>query len=335
MAVHTELEPTAIQRILDEFGFDCINSVEPAIQGTENSNFFVDATGRRGAARLVLTLFESNLANSAFLLRLLDELNASGLPVPAPCRTESGDRMVQYLGRDAMLVERFSGSHPTTPTPAQCRHIGAFLARMHLAAQPLAGAANLHPRNSQWLRQQIAELAPLLGSEARFTLEAASKQVLEFLSRTDVQALAQGVVHGDLFRDNALFDGDTLVAVIDFHHASRALLAFDIAVALIDWTVDAEGKRNEANRESLLQGYEHIRPLGTLERTSLASLCDYAALCFWLSRLSQVRRLAGWGHTHLPQWRLERVLVGGQAKDPRWFEYFLGTRFRAGVRETR
>lgn len=320
MAVHTELAPATIGRLLAPYGFSRVHGIEHATQGIENSNFFVRARCAKGDAELVVTLFESELPGDGFVLRLLDQLAANGLSVPVPYRTDSGDKITLCDGRAAMVVNRFPGKHPNSPTAEQCRQIGAFLGRMHLAAEPLLEMAIAHPRDAEWLRTNAEDVAPLLGAQARLRLDEALDFVLAFLSRADVRALAQGVVHGDLFRDNALFEEEQLIAVIDFHHASRTMLAFDLAVALNDWAVDAQGATDQERRSALLQGYERIRPLSIAELTYLDGLRLYTALCFWLSRLVQVKRIAAWGHTHLPPWRLDRVLATGQAKDPRWFE---------------
>ncbi len=316
-----------MERLLSEYGFNHVNQIEHATQGIENSNFFVEATSATGKTRLVVTLFESELASDRFVLRLLDQLATNGLPVPVPYRTKDGDPITSCQGRNTMVVKRFPGMHPKVPTAEQCRQIGAFLGRMHLVAKPLSDSATPHPRGAGWLRARAQEVAGLLSSQARLMLDEALATILALLSRADVRMLAQGVVHGDLFRDNALFEDEQLAAVIDFHHASRTMLAFDLAVALNDWAVDSQGETDPARRSALIGGYEQVRRLSLAEHTYLDALCLYAALCFWLSRLSQVKRVAKWGHTHLPPWRLDRVLATGQAKDPRWFEQLVGVHF--------
>lgn len=323
MAVHTELAPATLERLLSQYGFSPVRRVEHATQGIENSNFFVAADSEQGAVELVVTLFESELPGDGFVLRLLEALANNGLPVPVPFRTKSGEEISLCEDRAAMVVQRFRGSHPRSTTVEQCRQIGAFLGRMHLAAQPLVRTATAHPRDADWLRRTARDLAPMLGAQAKRLLDEASAFVLAFLSRSDVRSLPRGVVHGDLFCDNALFEGDQLIAVIDFHHASKTMLTFDLAVALNDWAVDTQGVTEQDRQSALIEGYEGFRPLSFAEHAYLDGLRVYAALCFWLSRLAQVKRIAGWGHTHLPPWRLDRALSTGRAKDPRWFERLL------------
>ena len=309
-----------MERLVSEFGFRRVCRIEHITQGIENSNFFVEASSGKGPAELVVTLFESEPQGDGFLIRLLEHLALQGLPVPMPYRNQKGDAIIECDGRAAMVVKRFPGQHPTKPTPAQCQKIGAFLGSLHVAAAPLAEAAPAHPRDLKWLRTRTDETSPLLDAKARQLLLKTLDWVSGLLSRKDVQCLPVGVVHGDLFHDNALFEGDRLTAVVDFHHASRTALLFDLAVALNDWSIDAEGIQVPELEQALVQGYEQARGLSVAERTYLGDFRLYASLCFWLSRLAQLKQRAGLEDNYLPQWRLDRLVATGVGKDPRWFE---------------
>ena len=331
MAVHTEVGVGALGRLLVDYGFDRVVSVEPANHGIENSNYFVDASSATGTESLVVTLFESALPGDGFLFSLLDHLTDTGLTVPVPLTTRSGARMTALQGRPVCVVNRFPGKHPRVASTKQCGEIGRFLARMHLAAKPLVGEASPHPRDTSWLQEKASEVGPLLDASTRHLLDKALHMVVALLERSDVQALPTGIVHGDLFRDNALFETDQLVAVIDFHHASKALLAFDLAVALNDWAVNAEGSMRHAARDALIDGYGEVRGLTLAETVYLDALRLHAALCFWLSRLLQVKHIAAWRDTYLPAWRLDRVLATGNAKDPRWFQRLVEIQIDGGT----
>ena len=43
------------------------------------------------------------------------------------------------------------------------------------------------------------------------------------------------MIHGDLFRDNVLWDGDRISAILDFEQASGGSLVYDLAVCINDW----------------------------------------------------------------------------------------------------
>lgn len=323
MAVHTELDQDSIERLVAQFGFDGVENFEHATRGIENSNFFVQAASPKGTVELVVTLFESEPPEERFLVQLLEHLDRQGLRVPVPYRSEAGDAIVECGGRAAMLVKRFPGAHPDKPSVAECRQIGSFLARMHIAASPFCESANAHPRNSRWLQENAAQVSCLLDGKARVRLQEALDYVTALLARTDVLSLPVGVVHGDLFHDNALFEKGELCAVIDFHHAARHTLVFDLAVSLNDWAVDSEGQVVPELEQALMDGYQAVRRLSVAEDVYLAAFRVYAALSFWLSRLLQVKQLSGEVDGYLPEWRLDRLLASGRVKDPRWFEHLL------------
>ena len=98
--------------------------------------------------------------------------------------------------------------------------------------------------------------------------------------------LPRGPVHGDLFRDNALFEGDRLTGVVDFNYACDEAWLFDLAVTANDWCSDEDGALERTRVEALLTAYHGQRPLAPIERGAWPVLLRQAALRFWLSRLA-------------------------------------------------
>ena len=79
-----------------------------------------------------------------------------------------------------------------------------------------------------------------------------------------VIAAAQGLMHGDLFRDNVLFQDGQITGLIDFDHTARGPLLFDLAVVALDWVYLAGG--GDAELAALANGYATVRPLEEGER---------------------------------------------------------------------
>ena len=98
-------------------------------------------------------------------------------------------------------------------------------------------------------------------------------------------ALPHGVIHGDLFRDNALFVGHRLTGVLDFYFACDDMLAYDIAICLNAWCFETDMSFNVTNARALLTGYRSVRPLDSAEIDALPLLARGAALRFLLTRL--------------------------------------------------
>ncbi len=127
------------------------------------------------------------------------------------------------------------------------------------------------------------------------------------------RALPRGAIHGDLFRDNVMFEGHRLAGVFDFYFACVDCLLYDIAVALNDWCVDLDtGRLDEDRAHAFVDAYRAIRPLAAAELRLLPALMRAAAFRFWLSRVWDV---------HLP-----RDAVVLTAHDPAHFERILRER---------
>jgi len=122
-------------------------------------------------------------------------------------------------------------------------------------------------------------------------------------------ALPQGLIHGDLFRDNVLFEGKRLTGLIDFDHTARGPLLFDLAVVALDWVYLAGGSTDALT--ALAKGYEESRPLTSAEEAAWPKALALAALRFALARLAIPKKdpapllalLEGWAERP-PAWPL-------------------------------
>ena len=111
---------------------------------------------------------------------------------------------------------------------------------------------------------------------------------LAFQSGQDYARLPRGVIHGDLFRDNVLWDeSGRLSGVLDFYFAGEDCLLFDLAVVANDWCF------NHATLRALLAGYAARRPLLEAEIEAWPAIRRAAALRFWLLRLDAKHRPLG------------------------------------------
>jgi homoserine kinase type II len=103
-------------------------------------------------------------------------------------------------------------------------------------------------------------------------------------------SLPRGVIHGDLFRDNVLMDGERVGGLIDFYFACNDAFVYDLAITINDWCMAVEGpstsSRLDAERaQSMLKAYQTVRPLTPAEVNIWPLALRVAALRFWISRL--------------------------------------------------
>jgi homoserine kinase type II len=134
---------------------------------------------------------------------------------------------------------------------------------------------------------------------------------LRFLTGFGKVRMPRGAIHGDLFRDNVLFDGSRVSGIIDFGFAATDFLAYDLAITVNDWCIDQSGTGALVPGlvTALVGAYDAMRPLTADERAQWPALLRAAALRFWLSRLYDLHlpRPGELVHAHDPA-HFERIL---------------------------
>lgn len=283
------LTTSELQEFANEFQIGDIVEQSLAADGIENHNYFLRTETDGRPRNFVLTIVRTPSYAPELLAPLLDACAADGLPVAPPIATSDGARHLDHDGTRVMVAARLPGQHVVNPTLGQCKAIGRFMARLHIAGASLRHAAPLHPRGVEWIESQGDFVAPYLPYVEQKLLSDASTLVISALDRKDVQSLPDGVIHGDLFRDNALFSARGITGVLDFHHASRGALLFDIAVAINDWASDIGGVIDPERAQGIVAAYHGVRPLEDTEIWFFPTFCIYAGLAFWLSRLVKAR----------------------------------------------
>ncbi|MGR8947036.1 MAG: homoserine kinase [Gammaproteobacteria bacterium] len=283
MSVYTSLEAGDIQSLLDEYGQGRLLDFRGIEAGIENTNYFVTSEIRNSQRlEFVLTLFETTSSdNLDGYFDLMTHLANSGLPAAVPFKNESGNYLSCAHGKPAALIERLPGSSAITPNQTQCAEVGQFLAKMHTTVS--TGCIRLtNSRGGAWRLDTIDKLASQISAEQHaFLLECHSAAAL-----FEQANLPAGVIHGDLFHDNALYVGDELTGVIDFYYAHRAPYIYDLAVCIADWCFVQNGCAMENdNAEAILHGYQRRRPLIAKERELWPAALALAGLRFYLSRL--------------------------------------------------
>ena len=285
MAALTSLDQAELAEWLPQYGVGELSDFQRISTGIENSNYFVSTTDTRQVHQLVVTILEQNYPSRDLLVPLASTLQQAGLPVPKILPTKGGQSVVTLAGKPAILSTRLPGAHPVNPTSGQCAAVGRFLARFHIAGQGARNHANLFVRDLDWLQNNAEQVASYLPFADQALLTRSLGYLKSLLTRKDLAALPTGVVHGDLFRDNVLFNERGLSGVLDFHHAGEYFLLFDIAVAVNDWCTDSSGTLDTERCVPLLQAYHAERALTTDELWFLPLFMIYSATAFWLSRL--------------------------------------------------
>ncbi|TNF86650.1 MAG: homoserine kinase [Gammaproteobacteria bacterium] len=247
----------------------CAYRVRTRRAGKDQDYLFLRVDGRR---------FEAEIA-------ALAACDRAGLPVANAIPNLEGQPVDTLNGETVILTRRMPGRHVYNPTVRQVEALGRFLARFHEAGGNL-GPLPAFAWGENWLVEASAALEGRLSYPSTRLLEATVQQVVSMLDREDVARLPTGAVHGDMCRDNVLFNEHGLSGVSGFGQVASGFLVYDLAVAANDWCNDANGMLDPDRTLGFLRAYQKLRPLVRGELWFFSGFTLYAALTSWLKRLA-------------------------------------------------
>ena len=284
MSVFTPVSESDAHALLDHYTLGDLEGLEGIAQGVENTNYFLTTT----TGGYVLTLFEHiPRADLPFYVNLMAHLAANEVPCPVPMARDDGQLLSTVNGKPAVIISRLAGAPVTKPGPHECREAGRLLARVHAAAVSYdAGLANW--RGREWREAFAAQVAPKLSADENRLIRTEN----DFQAMYHENLLPQGIIHGDYFHDNVLWDDEGAPGVIDFYFACDDVLLYDVAIAVNDWCSNPDATLDAERVHAFLEGYRHERPLEDTELQLWPVMLRRAALRTWLGRL---------GYNHFPR----------------------------------
>mgnify|MGYP000365382072 CR=1 FL=1 len=286
MSVYTVVEENQLVAFLEDYDVGTLDSFEGISAGIENTNYFVNTIKHGQLEQFVLTIFEHHtIEELPYFLNIMAFMAEHNIPTAHPMPTNSNGYLKELCGKPAALVERLVGKTVDDPSVIQCGVMGGQLARFHMAGQSYQ-EVRANDRDIDWMQTTFAEIKSHLSEEECQIIESE----FEFQSQTDWAHLPKGVIHADLFCDNAMFNGDTLTGIIDLYYACNAPMLYDLAVMVNDWcrihaANPAEIEFDQARVDAMLSAYQTQRSLTDTEQAAWPAALRLAALRFFLSRL--------------------------------------------------
>ncbi len=291
MSVFTPVTFDEAKAFLEPFDLGALTGLTGIAAGVENTNFFAStATGE-----YVLTLFETLPPDVVdYCLRLKNHLYQRGINCPRPLarRTNSqapAQRVASQLsftgmlhGKQAAVVSRLAGGVIFSPSLANCHAVGAALARLHMAAKDFDYLENW--RGRKWREEFFAAVAPKLSAAENQLIASENSYQASLDDEGKTAAIPQTVIHGDLFRDNVLWNGEQ-AQIIDFYFAATDAMAYDLAITINDFCTTAKAEMDQDRMNAMLHGYDSARPLTAEEKKLFPALLRRAALRSYLGRL--------------------------------------------------
>ncbi len=303
MAVYTPLSLTQAEQLLAPYALDPIIQHSGISDGIENTNYLT-STLNNG---YILTIFEHYTAPQLdYFFQLLEYLSKQGIPVPQRIKPAlQPHSLPTWHDKPIALFQQLAGNSIQHSSAQHCTQIGQALAQLHIAGKNFTLM-----RKNPWTLTQIVNISHTLVDFLTPQEHALLKDELSFQQKITNNDLPQGLIHADLFRDNALFVEDQLSGIVDFYEACHAPFLFDIAISVNDWCIGDDQYIDAQKTRAFLHAYEGIRPLTDNEKQQYSTMLRLAALRFWLSRLRYQHSNQQAGKDH------ELITHSDQNKDP-------------------
>jgi len=224
--------------------FEC-QTISSSTNGVSDSVYFLDD-------EYILKIFESKdslaVNEEIKLLSICD-----GLKVPKLIK-----KGFFIHDKPALIYKKCDGKSLEKATKNNLEEIGKFLQTFH-----------------QKTAQKKSQNSDIFAKDAlsRLIEIANHKPFFELFSTIDIVFQNDGIIHGDLFLDNATFLNDKLSCVFDFSEACNGDFYFDLAVVALSWC------ENNENIGTLLESYG-----ATIEVKDFIHYIRYAGLYYSVTR---------------------------------------------------
>ena len=280
MALLTALPLTAARELARAYGVELVELL-PLSLGSVNSNFrAVAADGRVFFARLYE---EQGPEGARGELELLHALARAGSKVAEPL-ARTGE-LPLYAGKPFALFPWLEGEILCLARVSAdaCHRVGSALARVHRASDglPRLGRGRFGPTD------MLARLERVERETSRAELLADVRRARELYERfvpARDASLPSGIVHGDLFRDNVLWQGGEILALLDFESAFHGPFVYDLCVTIAAWCY--RDAFDVAAARAMVEGYSAVRPLAAAERAAVPVEGALGCLRFVTSRIT-------------------------------------------------
>jgi homoserine kinase type II len=266
-----------------------LRSIRIAPHGLVNETAFAETS----LGKYVIRRNQRRLGRASLSLRhrLMAWLQARGFPVPRLIRSRDGDTVVEVQDRLYEVTVFVEGDDFNIERKNQVRNAGTILASYHRAVREFPLKSNdqpprYRPDTMRGLIERLYE-RDIMG-DLTATLSWYDRRIFDLCAALPAEAynaLPHVMIHGDVHRDNFLFRGDMVVALLDFDQVTNdasiidlvdGLVAFATAPSPEGWSPWGlyDGPLDLDLARLFLRGYTETLPLKTAERVALPPILE-------------------------------------------------------------
>jgi homoserine kinase type II len=274
MALYACQDMTALEGLARRFGIEDVTGFSVMDGGSENTSYCLETT----SGKYVLTLCDQkSLQHATNLASLLVYLTDHGIHTSRVVVPPEEPIVILHDEKPVMLKHHIDGEITANLTGNLLAQLGEEMARLHEISAP-----SYLPGSFPYGRSYFPEVIDSNLDHAY--IDWLSKKN-SYLQERLPQNLPMTLIHGDIFFDNLIVQGDQLMAIIDFEEACHYYRSFDLGMAIVGTCRDRQGICFEKAKR-FIRGYRNDVTLASVERESLKTFAVYAAVAtsFWRFR---------------------------------------------------
>ncbi|MEE8575995.1 MAG: homoserine kinase [candidate division Zixibacteria bacterium] len=280
MVIYARLDMIAVEGLARRFGIEDVTGFSVMDGGSENTNYCVETH----SGKYVLTLCDQkSLQHVTNLANLLVYLTDHGIRTSRVVVPLEGPIVILHDEKPVMLKRYIDGEITANLTGNLLAQLGEKMARLHEIPAP-----SYLPKSFPYGRSSFPEV---IDSNLDHAYIDWLSEKNGYLQKCIPQNLPRALIHGDVFCDNLIVQGDRLMAIIDFEEACHYYRSFDLGMVIVGTCRDRQGICFEKAKR-FIRGYQNNVTLQSVERETLKAFAVYAAVAtsFWRFRHYHVRR---------------------------------------------
>lgn len=282
MGVYSEVDLTEINEILSHYELGHAVDYQATIAGISNSNYRVNLnTGQSVLLKVSNDKTVEQLVNEQNILLKLKKYN---YPFSLnPFETIQGKPIYQHNGLHGVVFPFIDGLPPVIDSKT-IKQIGMALGKLH--------SLEIHKEDLDTIRpHDLVGYGGMNVYDYAYSKDAApmfkeyfEKLIPENLKDIPYELFPAGIIHGDLYFDNSLFNNGDLVTLIDFEQAGRGRFILDLGIAISGSCLNSDRSNIDQNlMKAFLAGYENERAMKVIEKDylDLAIKIGFFSISLW------------------------------------------------------
>ena len=225
MAIYTKVSNPELMKVVDQqYGMTNVNNIQPITGGNANTSYLLETSD----CQYILTILEEKNDKQANELALmLRWLKTHGFKTSSICRNISGEYVSKINQKPMLLKEWLTGGVIEELDVSKLKEVGKSLARLHKIQAP-----EFLPKSHAYGMHTFSEVI-IKGVNLEY--ESWLKSQLLRISEKVKNEFPKGMIHGDLFYDNILFEDERFDICYVIDAVTNCLTVSSTLVSLYNW----------------------------------------------------------------------------------------------------